>query len=378
MSGFSKIKEFITISLGDVIGTAISSVFWIYLATQIEPAQYGEIHYFLGIVGVISFVVTIGTRDTIIVYVSKKIHIQSTFYFISIISAIIASSIIMLIFYRADASLLLIGYVINILAIGELLGKKFYAAYSKYVLVQKTLTLVLGLGFFFIFGYEGILYALAASYVAFTIIIYKGFRETKIDFSLLKPRMTFILHNYSVQVIGGFAGQIDKIIIVPILGFALLGNYSLALVMVNVMLMFSHIVFKYLLPQDARGEDTQKIKLNVVFVSVGIALLGIIFLPMVIPEFFPKFTDVVGIIQLMSVGVIIKTATSVYESKFLGLEKSKFTVIATILHLIAMVIGMIIMGLSFGIVGLAYAFILANSIKLSFCIFADRILLNAK
>jgi len=378
MSGFSKIKEFITISLGDVIGTAISSVFWIYLATQIEPAQYGEIHYFLGIVGVISFVVTIGTRDTIIVYVSKKIHIQSTFYFISIISAIIASSIIMLIFYRADASLLLIGYVINILAIGELLGKKFYAAYSKYVLVQKTLTLVLGLGFFFIFGYEGVLYALAASYVAFTIIIYKGFRETKIDFSLLKPRMTFILHNYSVQVIGGFAGQIDKIIIVPILGFALLGNYSLALVMVNVMLMFSHIVFKYLLPQDARGEDTQKIKLNVVFVSVGIALLGIIFLPMVIPEFFPKFTDVVGIIQLMSVGVIIKTATSVYESKFLGLEKSKFTVIATILHLIAMVIGMIIMGLSFGIVGLAYAFILANSIKLSFCIFADRILLNAK
>jgi len=378
MSGFSKIKEFITVSLGDVIGTAISSVFWIYLATQIEPAQYGEIHYFLGIVGVISFVVTIGTRDTIIVYVSKKIHIQSTFYFISIISAIIASSIIMLIFYRADASLLLIGYVINILAIGELLGKKFYAAYSKYVLVQKTLTLVLGLGFFFIFGYEGVLYALAASYVAFTIIIYKGFRETKIDFSLLKPRMTFILHNYSVQVIGGFAGQIDKIIIVPILGFALLGNYSLALVMVNVMLMFSHIVFKYLLPQDARGEDTQKIKLNVVFVSVGIALLGIIFLPMVIPEFFPKFTDVVDIIQLMSVGVIIKTATSVYESKFLGLEKSKFTLIATILHLIAMVIGMIIMGLSFGIVGLAYAFILANSIKLSFCIFADRILLNAK
>ena len=38
----------------------------------------------------------------------------------------------------------------KVLAIGELLGKKFYAAYSKYVLVQKTLTLVLGLGFFFI------------------------------------------------------------------------------------------------------------------------------------------------------------------------------------------------------------------------------------
>ena len=48
-------------------------------------------------------------------------------------------------------------------------------------------------------------------------------------------------------VVGGFNGQIDKIIITPLLGFTLLGNYSLALQAINIMMIISSISYKYLL-----------------------------------------------------------------------------------------------------------------------------------
>ena len=78
----------------------------------------------------------------------------------------------MILFYRTDIIFLLFGFVINILSIGEILGRKNFLLYSKHVLLQKVLTLGLGLLFFYVFGIEGIILALSITYVFFIIIIY--------------------------------------------------------------------------------------------------------------------------------------------------------------------------------------------------------------
>ena len=52
--------------------------------------------------------------------------------------------------------------------------------------MQKILMLTLGFGFYYAFGLDGIIYGLAASYIPFTIIVYKICRESEINFSLLK------------------------------------------------------------------------------------------------------------------------------------------------------------------------------------------------
>ena len=90
-------------------------------------------------------------QNTIVVYLAKKIKIQSTLYSITLISTFIASIVIIFWFYRLDVSLVLIGYVLNTLAIGELLGKKLFKTYSKFVILQKSLVVLLGLSFFYIF-----------------------------------------------------------------------------------------------------------------------------------------------------------------------------------------------------------------------------------
>ena len=264
MTTIKKIKDIGAIGGGDIAGSVMAAIFWFYIASQIEPAQYGEIHWFLGIAGIFSGIALFGTVNTLTVYTAKNVQIQSTLSFISIISSIVLSLIVIIVFpsfYSVDVGIILIAFVVNTLAVGDLLGRKQYGTYSKYTLIQKFLTLVLGLGFYYFIGYEAILFALALSYSLHFKRIYSIFREIKIDFSLVKTRFGFITNNYLVSILSISVGQADKIVVAPILGFAILGNYNLALQIINMMLIFPSIFYKYLLPQESTGVKNKKSKI---------------------------------------------------------------------------------------------------------------------
>jgi len=364
-----RIKELATLGSGDVIGSVLSAIFWFYLASQIKPDAYGEIHWFLGIAGIFSYIALFGTINTITVYSAKNVKIQATLYLISLIAGAVLSLIIIIVFpafYEIDSGVLVIAYIINTLALGDLLGRKLYSTYSKYVLTQKALTLGLGLAFFYYFGYEGILFALSLSYVFYIKRIFIIFREQKINFNLVKERIGFITNNYMVFLLAGFNGQIDKIIIAPLLGFALLGNYSLALQAITIMMTFSAIFYKYILPQDSTGKNTKNLKIFAIIVSVSISLVGIFLGPILIEVFFPAYLEAKDAIQIMSIVIAPSTIALIFESQFLGSEKSRVVLIGAIISLVILTGGMIILGLNFGIIGLAWSLIIATIAKMVF------------
>ena len=73
---------------------------------------------------------------------------------------------------KVDVNFLILAFIINDISLGYILGKRFFAKYSKYFITQKSLTFGLGLSFYFIFGAEGVILGLVLSYVHFTIIIF--------------------------------------------------------------------------------------------------------------------------------------------------------------------------------------------------------------
>jgi len=371
MTAIKKIKDIAAIGSGDIFGSAISAVFWFYLASQIDPSSYGEIFWFLGIAGIFSTIALFGTVNTLTVYTAKKIQIQSTLNFISLSASVILSLIVIVLFpsfYTIDIGIILIAYVINALAIGDLLGRKQYTSYSKYVLVQKGLTLGLGLLFFYLFGYEAIILALACSYMFYIKRIYSIFREMKIDFGLIKQRIGFITNNYLTFILTGAVGggQIDKIIVAPLLGFAILGNYSLALQIINIMMIFPSVFYKYLLPQESSDVKNKKPKIIVIIFSISISVLGIFIAPTLIENFFPKFIEAVDAIKIMSLVVIPGSIALILESQFLGNERSKIVIIGTGISLVLLTIGMIVLGSWFGITGVAWSLVIATTAKTSF------------
>ena len=362
------------IGSADIIGAIITGIFWLSIATFLEVEEYGQLHYFLGIAGVAYVITLFGTQHTITVYSAKKVNVVSTLFFLSILAGVAAALIVFIIYNEMDVSLLLIAYTINDLSLGYLLGKKLFNNYSKYILTQRMLTFILGFGFYFIFGIEGIIFALALSYIHFLILIYKGLKDSPINFSALKAHSGFIINNYVISVVGGFRGNIDKIIIAPLLGFILLGNVALALQFYVILMVIPQVVFKYTLSHDASGIPTSRVKLWTFLFAIVTCIATIVLSPHLIPLFFEKFADVVIAIQILSIGVIAGTANLFYLSKFLGLEKSKSPLIGLSIQVAITVLGIVILGQMYGIVGIAISYVLASLGNFTYLFFANRLL----
>ena len=104
-----KIKELVTVGSGDIFGNALSAIFWFFLASQIDPSEYGELQWFIGIAAIFSSIALLGNVNTITVYVAKNIPIQSTLNLFSLAASAILSLIIIVVFpafYSIDIGIL--------------------------------------------------------------------------------------------------------------------------------------------------------------------------------------------------------------------------------------------------------------------------------
>ena len=378
MNPKNNLKGLSTIGFSDVIGTAATAFFWFYLASLIPPEDYGEIFFYLGIATIVSSIVLFANQNTITVYIAKQIKVQSILYLITLVGTFIASLVIIFWFYRIDIVFVIVAFVFNTLAIGELLGRKLFSSYSKFFLTQKGLVVILGLSFFYFFGVEGILYAIALSYSAYTVLVYRGLKNQNFDLPLLKEHIGFVTNNYSFGIIQITRSQIDKIIIPMFLSFSILGNYALGLQIMAILNMFPNIVFKFILPYDADGQNNTKIKLITILSSIGFASCSITLAPIIIPILFPNFSDSIIAIQIMSITAIPNSITLILTSKFLGMEKSRHVLVSRLISLSLISSGMIFLGTNFGIIGLALSYLIANSADAGYLSISNYILTKQK
>jgi len=360
MNSKNNLKKLSAIGFSDIIGTGITAIFWFYLASLTDPEKYGEMFFYIGIATIVASIVLFGSQNTITVYTAKKIKIQSTLYFISLLAAFFGSIIIIFLYYRLDVGFVVIGYVINSLAIGEILGKKYFTTYSKYVLIQKSSFVLIGIGFFYLFNIEGILYAIALSYSFYAIIVFRRLKSEKLNFPLVKEHVGFITNNYFFNIVQILRSQIDKIIIPSILSFTILGNYAFALQIIAVLIIFPDIIYKFILPYDASGQSTKKIKLFSIMISGILTICGIVLAPILIPIFFSAYVESIFVIQIMSLVIIPTSITFIFTSKLLGMENSRHVLISRIVGFCLIFPSMIILGLEFEIIGVAFAYLISN------------------
>lgn len=360
------LKNLLSIGTANIFGNGIGAVFWLYMATILDSEKYGIVNYFIGIASITGVICLIGAPSVLTVYTAKNIKIQSTFFLISIIGVSVSSIVLTLMFHRLDITLLIFGFVITDLATSVMLGNRSYTHYGKYLFVQKSLLVILAVSLFHLIGLDGIIYGIAFSNFIFLPIIYKESKNSKINFTLLKNNFRFIIGSYVMSLVGSFRGQIDKLLIAPFLGYSLLGNYTLTYQVYAVLMTFSSIIFRYTLPQDSINELNLKLKKFTIFGSIIIAIIGSLALPLIIPTLFPKFSNTIQGIQIMSLSVIPSTINLLYASKLLGNEKNKMVLIGITIQLVSQIVGIVFLGQYYGLVGLAFAFLISASLNTIF------------
>ena len=363
------LRSVATIGSSNIIGTAITSVFWISIAGLLGTESYGELSYFLAIIGISSIIAMIGGGYTMQVYAAKGVKIESSLYFLGIIASTVAAIILFLMFENFGVSICVIGIVAFNLILFEILGKKLYKKYFKIFVGQKILFVLIAFAFYFVFGtIEGILVGYGVSLLLFSQIIYKSFKNNKVNFSLIRERIKFLSHNYIAELSATARNHVDKLIIAPLLGFSFLGNYFLGLQVLAIMLIIPGIVFKYTLPEDSTGKSTGKIKILTIIVSFFIMLLGIFVAPLVIPIVLPEYATTIDLIPILSLVIIPRTISVMITSSFLGKENSKYVVIGNIITFGVLVVSLFPLAELFEITGVAIAYVIAFSSSTTYMI----------
>ena len=367
-----KLKNISSIGIAEITTNSIAAFFWFYLAMLVLPTEFGEIHYFIGIASIASTLSLIGQQNTITVYISKNKSIVSVLFLSSIIASIISFIVIFLFLGKFDVGLLVISFVIFAHGIASNLGNQDYKKYAIYSILQKVLMVTFSLSLFYIFGVEWVLMGIALSYFVYSKNFIDGLTKFKIDFSQLKENKKFILTNYSIQMTIIATSQVDKLLIIPILGFAVLGNYSLAIQVMSIITVVPKIIFKYILPRASRNIIDVKLKYYTIILTFILVLLMFILSPIIIPIFFEKYTEVVLIIQIMSFSIIPITINVFYLSKFLSLEKTSAPLIGGIVSSVIMIVGIIGLGGLYGIMGIAVTHVLTYSVMCAINYIMDK------
>ena len=355
------LKGLALIGSADIIGSAVSSIFWLVVASLLLVEEYGEISYFIAIAS-LGICCVVGSPETLMVFSTKHQKIIPTLLLLTLIFVVAASLIAFIIVQRFEIIFLIFSFIVLEAAITLLVGKKLYTKYSKFLLTQKILQFAIGISLYFLLGVNGVLIGIALANFSLIPIFYKELRYYKIDLSLLKPKKEFIVNTHLIYLISVFRRDIDKIIVVPILGFTVLGNFALTLQFFTIMMVISSISYKYLLPKDVSGEKNVKLKFFLILVSIIITFSGFFFSPFFIENFFTKFSESIVPIQIASFCVIPSTVSMILFSKILALEKSRFLIIANLVQLCVILIGTISLGILYGIIGITIAFVLGNTI----------------
>ena len=360
-----------------LITSGLGGLFWFYMASAMGADAYGQISYFIAIAIIGSRISLLGLGNTMMVYTAKGVKIQPPIYLLAILGSIITSLILFFVFlYDVGISLYVIGFVTFTLVISDLLGRKQYKTYAKYLISQKIILIILSVSLYNIIGLTGVILGIAISFLPYSFVIYKEFKNSKIDFSLIRNRGKFITNNYVNDLTHTFNGQIDKLIVAPMLGFVLLGNYQLAIQFFMILTILPTTVFHYILPHDASGNANLGLKKWIIIISVLFAILGIIIFPIISTVFFPEYEESIPVIQIISIAIIPFTITIIYNSKFLGMGNSKIVLVGSLIFLGVLIPLIIILGDIFVLEGVGLAMVLGYTCQAIYLILSDRFLKN--
>ncbi len=94
--------------------------------------------------------------------------------------------------------------------------------------------------------------------------------------------------------------------------------------------------------------------------------------PWVVDHFFPKFVDAVGVLRILSVGIVPMMVVWNLNSRFVALDRTRSVVIGSAIYLIVQISLMLELGYSIGAPGIAIATVLALASQAVFLFISSR------
>ena len=354
------------ISIGNMGSSVLGGLLWFILAGFLSVENYGVVNYYIAIANIFFAIGLMGLDATVITYLAKKeqaIKFQATS--LAFISALIIASILSI--YNWSLGILAATQILFMMTLAEKLGTKKYRQYAFSLIGQRITQIILSIGLYFLLGILGILVGYFLGNIIFSFrYILNAIPNLTLQFAQIKEKRNFALHSYSTNLVRNFTLYLDKLLIVPLFGYYILGLYQLAFQFFLFLSIIPLSLYSYLLPEESSGVNRKTIKLLGISLSIIAAIAALIGLPYIIERLFPNFVDSIPIVRIISLAIIPATIIAILNATLLGRGRSKTVFIAGITYMIALIIGLITLGQILGSTGLAITILLAQTIQASY------------
>jgi O-antigen/teichoic acid export membrane protein len=370
-------KGLVDVAGGNTIASLIGAVFWLVIATLMSNTDYGKLNYYLSISTLFSIVSMLGLGTTMITFLSKndeEVRYQANL--IVIFSNCIIGALLFVFINHLSVVILLLGLSFFTMSQMENLGRRNYKSYSYTAILQRLLNVPLSLLLYFIIGIDGIIIGYATSTLLFSYNFFKSFRGAKFKFSSLMTKLPFISHSYVLDISNSVARNLDKLLIAPVFGFGVLGLYQIGFQFLTFLYIIPLSLFQFLLPQEAAKIQGTKVVIKGLAVAIIFSISLFIAMPTIISHFFPNFTQSIHVSQIMILGIIPLTLSSVLYSRFFGREKSKAVLIPSSVRVFTLIILILFLGKTFGLIGLGIATLISLSLETSTLLIVSKLAFN--
>ena len=327
--------------------------------------EYGQINYVIAIASLSASFSLLGLNTAVTKLVPqghKNIDVQANQ--VILISAIVCAIIASL--FNWLLGFFVLGMAFWMMSSYELLSKKLYSKYAINIIGSRGSQLVLSIMLYSFFGLQGIIIGFIISFFAFSITYFKTIPQFSKNFENIRKEFRTSLHLYSYNLSNALLLYLDKLIIVPIYGYTILGYYQLGFQFLMFFSMISVSFYQYLIPEESSGSKRNILRMYGIALSVIITILVFVLAPIILEVFFPNYVNSLNSIRILSLGIIPMMITGTLNSKFLAMKLTRYVLFSSITYQVTQIILIIILGKLFGIEGISMSVVIAMLFQITF------------
>lgn len=365
-----KNPDFFYVVLGRVLSSGLQATFYFIFALMLTPEEYGNLSFLIAIAGVAATISRFGLNQTIVVFQAKNSSFANQLNFLALISTSIAA--IILLSVDIFAAFLTLASSIFLMNIQNMLGLKKYKKYGLLNLIKGLLMIIFPIIGFQFLEIEGILLGMSLGYIVTSIHFFKYLSFKNNLRSQIRYNSKTIIHNFGVDISINLVRFVDKLVIVPIVGFAVLGIYQLNLQILIGLEILPTALHSYLLSEESSGKKHKKITFLAILFSILLVIATIFFSPYLIPQLFPNYIEGINSLMVLVFSIMPLTLSSILNAKLQAIESTKIG-FSAIVRIGSLVILIIILGSAYGLMGLSYSVLISSSLYAIFLAFIFKI-----
>src|SRR5437899_1606103 len=139
-------KGLVNITTANILAAITAGIFWLFLASILKPADYGELNYFISVAMTSSIISTLGLQVTVQTYLPKGDEVlKNQANWMVFLSNCIIMAPMILIFHNIPIVVLVFGLAIFTMTQAELLARSNFNKYFYIVMGQRALQVILSL-----------------------------------------------------------------------------------------------------------------------------------------------------------------------------------------------------------------------------------------